>query len=197
MPRLLVATQNPHKIKEYREILAEFADIEWVSLDDVGLGDMEVAETGSTFAENAELKARAYGEAAGLITFADDSGLVVDALNGAPGVYSARYGGEALKSDVERYEFLLKNLAGESNRAARFVCVIAVYLPGQPIHFSTGKVEGRIIDTPRGGNGFGYDPVFELQHAKTMAELLPAEKHSLSHRGLALQAALPFLRKVL
>ena len=119
------------------------------------------------------------------------------ALNGEPGVYSARYGGSSLTTDQQRYEFLLKNLQGISNRNAYFICVIAVYIPGKPLHFATGKLEGQIIDSPRGDNGFGYDPIFELPDGRTLAELHSDDKNIISHRGRALQAVLPFLRQVL
>jgi XTP/dITP diphosphohydrolase len=197
--RLLVATQNRHKIKEFSELLADLPDITWLSLDDVGLAGLDVAETGTTFAENAALKAQAYCQASGLVTMADDSGLIVDALDGAPGVYSARYGGPAVTTDRERYELLLKNLAAipQAKRTARFACVVAIAVPGQPIEFAYGTVEGHIADGPRGNNGFGYDPVFLLPDGRTLAEYTSPEKNQISHRARALQAALPILRRVL
>ena len=197
MTDLLIATQNQHKIQEFREMFSALPNITWKSLADVGLATMEVEETGDTFAANAILKAQAYGEAAGIITFADDSGLVVDALDGAPGVYSARYGAPERKTDQDRYEFLLNNLKGISERAARFVCVIAVYVPRQPMHTAKGTVEGNIATEPRGKNGFGYDPVFLMDDGRTLAEYSPDEKHTISHRGRALQAVLPYLQDVL
>lgn len=197
MTDLLIATQNTHKIEEYRQMLSINPDMAWLSLADVGLGDMQVEETGDTFTANAILKATGYGEVSQCITFADDSGLVVDALGGAPGVYSARYGSPEVTTDQGRYEFLLKNIQGVANRSARFVCVIAVYVPGQPVHTVEGRLEGQIALAPRGTNGFGYDPVFMLPDGRTLAEYAPSEKHSISHRGRALQAMLPYLKKAL
>lgn len=197
MPKLLVATQNRNKLQEYRDLLDELPDIEWVGLQDIGLADMSVEETGTTFAANAILKAEAYGRASGLLTMADDSGLVVPALNGEPGIYSARYGGPTLKTDADRYQLLLSNLADKTDWSAYFVCTIAVYVPDQPIHAVEGRVYGQIVDTPRGNNGFGYDPVFALEDGRTMAELPPADKNILSHRGQALKNVLPYLKHIL
>jgi len=199
MTDLLVATQNRGKLDEYRDMLNELGDINWLSLWDVGLAGMEVEESGSTFEENARLKAVAYAEATGIFTLADDSGLMVDALDGAPGIYSARYGAPAAGSDQERYDLLLHNLQGvpHEKRTARFVCVIAMASPGQPVHFAPGSVEGHIATAPRGEHGFGYDPVFLLPDGRTMAQLSPDEKHIISHRGNALRAALPILRELL
>jgi XTP/dITP diphosphohydrolase len=199
MQRLLVATKNPGKLKEYREMLNELGEIEWLSLWDVGLGEMEVEETGDTFESNARLKSEAYSQASGLITLSDDSGLVVDALNGEPGVYSARYGGLSLTSDRQRYELLLKNLEGvvPEKRTARFECIVAITSPGKETEFSVGRVEGHIGFGPRGENGFGYDPVFQLPDGRMLAELPSEEKNPISHRGLALEAALPILRRLL
>ncbi len=198
MPTLLVATQNRNKLKEYRDLLDELPAIEWAALQDVGLGDMSVEETGTTFEANAILKAEAYGTASGLITLADDSGLVVPSLNGDPGVYSARYGGPTLTTDADRYRLLLSNLANQPDRSAYFICVIAIYVPGHPLHLVEGRAHGTIVDIPRGHNGFGYDPVFQLDNdGRTMAELPPADKNILSHRGRALQNVLPYLKHIL
>lgn len=202
MKHLLVATRNPGKLNEYRQLLDDLPDVTWYSLADVGLDDMEVAETGTTFAENARLKAHAYMQAAGLITLADDSGLVVDALDGAPGVYSARYGKPQVTTAEGRYQLLLDNLADvpPADRTARFVCVIAIALPGQSmdeVAVVEGTIEGRIGYNPRGDNGFGYDPVFELPDGRTLAELPSEEKNPISHRGRALQKAEPLLRDYL
>lgn len=199
MTDLLVATQNRGKLDEYRDMLDALGDINWLSLWDVGLAEMEVEESGSTFEENARLKAATYVEAAGIFTLADDSGLVVDALEGAPGVYSARYGAPAVTTDQERYALLLHNLQNvpHAKRTARFVCVIAIAPPGQPIQLASGSVEGHIATAPHGSNGFGYDPVFLLPDGRTMAQLPPDEKHVISHRGNALRDALPILRKLL
>lgn len=192
--KLLVATTNKGKLAEYRELLADI-DVEWVDLQDVGLGTMEVAETEDTFAANAILKARAYCEASGLLTLADDSGLVVDALEGAPGVYSARYGAPEVTTDRGRYEKLLAALQEVplEKRTARFKCVVALAAPDQEIVTVEGKIEGRIAFSPRGSNGFGYDPVFLLSDGRTLAELPSAEKNRISHRGNALEKAQPLL----
>lgn len=192
--KLLVATTNRGKLAEYRELLADI-DVEWVDLQDVGLGTMEVAETEDTFAANAILKARAYCEASGLLTLADDSGLVVDALEGAPGVYSARYGAPEVTTDRGRYEKLLAALQDVplEKRTARFKCVVALAAPDQEIVTVEGKIEGKIAFSPRGSNGFGYDPVFLLSDGRTLAELPSAEKNRISHRGNALEKAQPLL----
>jgi XTP/dITP diphosphohydrolase len=195
---LLVATHNFGKVKEYADMLSDL-DIDWQSLDDIGLA-REVEETGSTFLENAVLKASAYARDAGCLTLADDSGLVVDALDGAPGVNTARYGGSELSSR-ERYEYLLGNLKGVpiEERTARFVCIIALAgVDGEILATAEGTAEGFIALEPVGEGGFGYDPVFYIPQAgKTMAELPPQMKHALSHRGNALRAIEPQLRAIL
>jgi len=198
MTKLLVATGNMGKLKEYQELLSDL-DVEWVSLKDVGLGDMDVDETGSTFTENAILKAESYSQAANLITLADDSGLVVDALDGRPGIYSARYGAPAAKTDQDRYQKLLGELDGiaVAQRTARFVCVVAIAIPNHVTHTVEGLFEGHIATAPLGEHGFGYDPIFELPDGRTLAQLPPAEKHRISHRGLALEKARPYLLDVL
>jgi len=198
MTKLLVATHNQGKVAEFVEILQDLA-IEWLSLDDVGV-TQDVEETGSTFRENGVLKAQAYAAETGLLTLADDSGLEVDALNGAPGVYTARYGGEGLTA-VQRYQKLLDELKAvpEPQRTARFRCVIVLAAPdGTILGESDGVCEGRIAHAPVGDNGFGYDPVFYLpQFKQTMAQLPPAQKHRISHRGRAVQAIVPRLRELL
>jgi XTP/dITP diphosphohydrolase len=199
MAKLLVATRNRGKVQEYREMLAPLEGMEWLSLWDVGLGEMEVEETGDTFTANATLKAAQYGERAGFLTLADDSGLVVDALGGAPGVYSARYGAPEVTTEAGRYQLLLQNLDGipHHQRTARFECVVAIAPVNGAIAHARGTVEGHIALSPRGSNGFGYDPVFLMPDGRTMAELPPEEKHRISHRGRALQAALPILYRLL
>ncbi|MCC7452100.1 MAG: RdgB/HAM1 family non-canonical purine NTP pyrophosphatase [Anaerolineae bacterium] len=191
MQNLLVASTNPGKLKEYREMLADLP-ITWLSLADVGLDKMEVEETGSTFTANALIKAQAYCAASALPTLADDSGLMVDALNGAPGIHSARYAPTA----PERNAKLLKALEGvpPEQRIARFVAVIAIVTPDLITITAEGRVEGHIGMQPRGTHGFGYDPVFMVDTNRTMAELLPAEKHAISHRGRALAKLHPILR---
>ncbi len=198
MTKLLVATHNQGKVTEFAEILQDLA-IEWLSLNDVGVVQ-DVAETGSTFRENSVLKARAYAAETGLLTLADDSGLEVDALAGAPGVYTARYGGERLTA-VQRYQKLLNDIKNvpEPRRTARFRCVIVLAAPdGTILGESEGVCEGRIALEPVGDHGFGYDPVFYLpQFSKTMAQLPAAQKHQISHRGQAVQAIVPRLRELL
>ena len=197
MLNLLVGTHNPGKQREYQELLVGLP-VRWVSPQDVGLNGFEPEETGTTFEENARLKALAYAQAAGMSALADDSGLEVDALEGAPGVYSARYGGPGL-TDVGRYEKLLKALEAVpvEQRAARFVCVVALALPDGRLYTARGTVEGRIGTGPKGTNGFGYDPVFVLPDGRHMAELPSDEKHAISHRGMALAAFKPTLLRVL
>ena len=165
---------------------------------DTGLPDIstDIKENGTTYAENALLKARGYAAISGLLTLADDSGLEVDALDGAPGIYSARYARRGA-SDKDRYRLLLSNLKGvpDERRTARFRCVIALVWPNGREELVEGVCEGRITHQPRGENGFGYDPVFYVpEHKCTMAEL-PAEiKNRISHRARAAQAALQVLQ---
>lgn len=196
--KILVATHNQGKVAEYADMLSDL-DISWLSLDDIGMLQ-EVDETGSTFLANAQLKASEYARMTGLLTLADDSGLVVDALGGAPGVKTARYGGLGLTSK-ERYQYLLTQLEGipPQDRRARFVCVIALAgAEGQILASAAGEVEGFIAAEPTGEGGFGYDPVFYLpEKACTMAQLPPQVKHALSHRGRALRAVGPQLKAIL
>jgi XTP/dITP diphosphohydrolase len=195
LSQLLVATHNKGKVAEYTEILGEL-QIEWLTLDEAGVMD-EVEETGQTFLENAVLKAVAYARQTGFYTLADDSGLEVDYLNGQPGVQTARYGGTGLNA-AERYELLLRNLAGIpwELRSARFRCVVALANPrGEVIHTAEGVCEGVIALDPAGNGGFGYDPVFYLpERGLTMAQLTPEEKHRISHRGRAAFAIAPAIR---
>ena len=193
--QLLVATHNQGKVREFSEILADMA-IEFLSLDDVGV-TMDVEETGTTFRENAILKATAYAQETGLLTLADDSGLQVDALVGAPGVYTARYGGAGLTHE-ERYLYLLENLTAVSppDRTARFRCVIVLVAPdGTLLGEAEGVCEGMIAQAPVGEGGFGYDPVFYLpDRQQTMAQVGSNIKHQISHRGRAIQQIEPLLR---
>lgn len=189
--KLLVATNNKGKLSEYRALLGDLP-VDVVSPADLGLR-FEPEETGATFAENAEIKARACAEMTGMVSLADDSGLEVDALGGEPGVFSARYGGPE-GSDTGRYELLLRNIQSVpwERRSARFTCVVAVVDPSDPegVNISDGVCEGFVARAPRGGGGFGYDPVFYLpEYDRTMAELLPEEKNSISHRARAVRAA--------
>lgn len=184
------------KVAEFSDMLGDL-DIEWLSLEMVGILD-EVAETGSSFKENASIKAQAYASASGMLTLADDSGLEVDALEGKPGVQTARYGGPGL-SPRERYERLLADLREVpwAERQARFRCVIALADRNGILGTAEGICEGRIAFVPEGAGGFGYDPVFFLhQKNQTLAQLSPEEKHLISHRGMALKAIAPLLREI-
>ena len=183
--KFVLATHNPGKLKEMGEILSGLG-VEVVSPADVGV-TVDVEETGATFAENAMLKARAICAASGLPAIADDSGLCVDALNGGPGVYSARYGGEGL-DDKGRYTLLLQNMRGQTTRAAHFACAIACAFPNGDELTAEGRCDGAIAFAPMGTGGFGYDPVFYVpEQGKTFAELSPEEKNAISHRARALQ----------
>jgi len=196
MPKLLIATNNPGKLREYEELLAGLP-LELTSPAREGLS-LEVAETGESFAENARLKAVAYARASGLLTLADDSGLEVDALGGRPGVHSARYAGEGA-DDEERYRLLLEEMRGVpwEKRTARFHCVIAIATPEGEVRTAEGTCEGIIAFEPRGEHGFGYDPVFYLpQHGRTMAELEPRAKNRISHRARAARKAREILREL-
>lgn len=189
MKRLLLATTNPGKVREFQDLLAS-CGWELVTPQELDIR-LDVKETGRTYAENARLKAQAFAEASGLITLADDSGLEVDALGGAPGIHSARYGGPGL-TDEERVQLLLRALEGvpDEQRTARFQAVIAIATPDGRVYEAVGTVEGRIVQEPRGADGFGYDPVFFLpERGQTMAELPPAEKNRISHRARAAQQA--------
>jgi len=196
MLKFLIATNNPGKVKEFRAILDREA-IPFCTPREVGV-DLEVEETGQTYAENAQLKAVAFARASGRIALADDSGLEVEALEGRPGVYSARYAGSG-KSDADRRAKLLLELAPfPAPRNACFRCVIAVAHPTGEVRLFAGDCPGEIIHEERGAGGFGYDPLFYMpEHARTMAELPEALKNQISHRARALQAAVPYLRELL
>lgn len=194
--RLLIATHNRGKLIEYQEMFADLL-FELVTLDDVGIRD-DVAENGATFAENARVKALDYARASGLLTLADDSGLEVGALGGEPGVRSRRYAGEN-KSDAERIAFLLDKLRDvpPGKRAARFRCAIALATPDGKLWEAEGTCEGKIAFEPRGKNGFGYDPIFEIAaRGVRMAELSTAEKNKVSHRAHAAKKARDILAKI-
>ena len=183
--KFVLATHNPNKVREMSAILGQFG-VEVVSPKELGI-TVEVEETGTTFAENAMLKARAICELAKLPAIADDSGLCVDALNGGPGVYSARYGGEGL-DDTGRYRLLLQMLHGQADRRAHFHTTITCAFPNGDVLQDDGEVEGTIAFAPMGENGFGYDPVFFVpDKAKTFAQLTQEEKAEISHRGKALR----------
>ena len=184
--KYVLATHNPGKLKEMGAILARFG-VEVVSPKDLGL-TVDVEETGTTFAENAMLKAKAICAAAHLPAIADDSGLCVDALNGGPGVYSARYGGEGL-DDRGRYMLLLNNMRGQTTRAAHFACAIACAFPNGDTLTAEGRCDGTIAFAPMGEGGFGYDPVFFVpEKAKTFGQLTAEEKSAISHRCRALES---------
>ena len=182
--RLLIGSSNPGKLREYREILAGL-DVELVAPTDLDPVPPEPAEDAATFPENASAKARGYAAASGLQTIADDSGLEVFALRGAPGVRSRRFFGEDATAE-ERNTKLLALLDGVTDRSARFVCVTALASPDGHVELFEGEVHGEIAESPRGRAGFGYDPVFVIAgDGRTMAELSSEEKHRISHRGLA------------
>jgi XTP/dITP diphosphohydrolase len=182
--RLLVGSANPGKLREYREILSGL-DLALVAPTELDPVPAEPAEDAASFAENATSKARAYAVASGLQTVADDSGLEVYALRGAPGVRSRRFFGEDASAE-ERNVRLLALLEGVEDRSARFVCVTALASPDGRVELFDGEVHGEIAAAPRGEGGFGYDPVFVIAgDGRTMAELTSEEKHHISHRGLA------------
>ena len=189
--KLLIATTNPGKLVEYQALLSDLP-VELIYLRDVNITE-EIPETGTTFEANAHIKADGYAHLSGIATLADDSGLEVDALNGDPGVYSARYGDR--NSDQERTELVLAKLAGvpAAQRSARFVCVIVVALPNGTHFEARGTIEGTITEAPRGDHGFGYDPIFEIANGMTTAELPPHEKNMISHRAAAARQIRPQL----
>jgi XTP/dITP diphosphohydrolase len=200
---ILVATTNPGKVRELRALLG--AQVEWKSLADFP-GIPEVKEDGATFAENARKKALGYAQATGLWTLADDSGLVVDALDGAPGVNSARFSGDRPKGadrklldrrNMEKLLSLLQDVPAEK-RTARFVCCLCLASPEKVLLETRGTLEGRIATEPAGTGGFGYDPVFLVPPlGKTVAQLGAEEKNAISHRGNAMRALKPLLMGLL
>jgi len=189
--RLLIGSGNPGKQREYRELLAGL-DLDLAVPSDLDPMPPEPEETGKTFAANATDKARKYAAASGLRTVADDSGLEVDALHGAPGLRSRRFFGDEA-SAAERNARLLALLEGVEARGARFVCVTALAWPDGRVELFDGQVSGEIALAPRGGQGFGYDPLFVISGGRTMAELPAHEKHLISHRGLAVAKLRAFL----
>ncbi len=197
MTKLLIATNNAGKVREYEALLKDLPGVRITFPAQEGLA-LDVLESGETFEENARLKALAYARASGLPTLADDSGLEVDALGGAPGVRSARYAGQGA-SDVDRYRKLLAELASvpATQRSARFRCVVALALPQGGVHTAEGTCEGEIGFVPRGEFGFGYDPIFivEGHGSRTLAELDPNVKNRISHRARAIQGMLPHLHR--
>ncbi|MGO4888618.1 XTP/dITP diphosphatase [Anaerobacillus sp. MEB173] len=187
MNELIVATKNKGKVKEFAEIFSEKGCSVKSLLDFPSIEDIE--ESGTTFRDNAIIKAEAISKRFNKMVIADDSGLAVDALGGNPGIYSARYAGPE-KDDQKNIEKLLKELEGFAfeERTARFHCALAVAIPGKETKVFEGICEGIITDEPKGENGFGYDPIMYIPNLeKTMAELLPTEKNAISHRAKAIQ----------
>jgi len=196
---LLIGTGNTGKLGEFQELFVG-VDLRLLSLKDVGLGDMDVEEHATTLEENAALKVKAYSEASGLVTVADDTGLFVDALDGRPGIYPARYGGPGLTPKDRRHKLLgeLEDVPAEK-RTARFVCVIAVANPRSgEVTYVRGVCEGRIaLAEDESGGGFGYDPVFIPQgYTNTFSSIPLAEKNRISHRGLAAAMMIPILQRM-
>jgi len=183
--KFVLAGNNAKKLKEMNDILSSIG-IEVVGQKELGF-DVHTEETGTTFLENAALKAKEMSAVSVMPAIADDSGLAVDALGGAPGVYSARYGGESCVTDEDRMYLLLQNMQDVEQKSARFVsCVVCAWPDGRVLS-AEGEIRGEIIDTPKGENGFGYDPVFYVAElGKTLAELTAEEKNKISHRANAL-----------
>lgn len=195
MPSLLLGSENRGKLVEIQSILADL-DLKLVLPGDMGL-HLDVDETGQTYAENAALKAQAYQRASGLVTLADDSGLEVEALDGAPGIHSHRFSPLPQANDADRRAYLLVLLQGKPRPwRARFYCAVAVAVPAGQVYFFEGECQGEIIPDERGQDGFGYDPIFYIpQYSATMAELGRGVKNQISHRGRAVRAAQPMLQK--
>ena len=186
--KMVLASKNPHKLVEIQKIVERF-DIQLVLESELGV-DIDVEEPGTTFEENSLLNAKAVMEATGLPALADDSGIAVDALNGAPGVYSARYGFDDSLDDWGRLQLLLKNTENvpDGQRQAQFVCVITLMTPDGQVIQARGEVHGELLRTPAGTGGFGYDPIFYYPPlGKTLAEVAPEEKNQVSHRARALK----------
>lgn len=190
--RLLLATNNPGKVREFRRLLAG-APYEVVTPAEAGIS-LDVEETGSSYAENASLKATAFARAGECLALADDSGIEVDALDGGPGMYSARFGGPGL-DDRGRTALLLEKLRDvpEPGRGARYRAVVALAWPGGNVQLFEGVQEGAIGRAPRGERGFGYDPVFVIADGRVQAEISDEEKDAISHRGKAVRAAIAWL----
>lgn len=195
-PKLLIATNNKGKRKEIQAVLQNL-EIELVTPSDLGL-ELNVEEDGQTYAENAIKKALAFSAATGLTALADDSGLEVDALDGAPGLHSARYSSLPNASDADRRAILLLNLSRKPRPwTARFRATVAVASPGRDVQIVEGICPGEIIPVERGQGGFGYDPIFQVEGSdKTMAELEMEEKNRLSHRGRAVRNVIPILSEI-
>ena len=191
--RLIFATGNEHKMKEIREILDE-SKYEIVSMKEAGV-DIDIVEDGTTFEENALIKAKAVMKVTGQLTLADDSGLEIDALNGEPGIYSARYMGEETSYHIKNAN-LIERLTGvpDGKRTARFVCCVAAAFPDRKTEVVRGTIEGRIGYKEEGENGFGYDPIFYVpEYGCTTASMSSETKNAISHRGKALQLIKPVI----
>lgn len=195
--KLLVATGNPGKLREFRALL-DLPGLRLLTPADLGL-QIDVAEVGATYAQNAALKAAAFARTAGLLTLADDSGLEVDALDGLPGIRSARFAPQPGATDADRRAYLLQRLEGLPRPwSAHFHCTVALATPAGGMMFAEGQCPGEIIPEARGQNGFGYDPIFLLPAlGRTMAQLSEEEKNRLSHRARAVMAAQPLLAVLL
>jgi len=197
MKKLLIATNNKGKVKELRDLLKD-TSVELVMPADINL-DLDVVEDGHTYAENATKKALAFTQASNMISLADDSGLEVDALDGAPGLYSARYSPKLGASDADRRAYLLENLKDKPHPwTAHFHATIAIATAEETVQLAEGNCYGEIIPEERGTGGFGYDPIFLFPElGKTMAELEMEQKNRLSHRARAVMNAMPILEKLL
>lgn len=200
--RILLASTNPGKLVEIQAVLSDLP-LDLILPADIGL-ELQVEESGQTYAENAALKARAYWQASRMVCLADDSGLEVDALDGAPGLHSARYSPKPGAQDADRRAYLLEQLRaypvpeGQPGWPAQFRCTVAIVDLGGGLHLSEGHCPGFIIGEERGSHGFGYDPLFYIpRYGSTMAELGPEVKNRISHRARALQAARPILEKLI
>jgi len=194
--KFIIATHNAKKLAELSRILLPLG-VDAVTDEQIGLRLDEVEETGVTFEENARIKARAACEQTGFPAVADDSGLEVDALGGAPGVYSARYGAPEAVTDSDRNALLLHNMAAATSRTARFVSVVCAVFPDGSEIMARGECEGVIGTEPSGDGGFGYDPLFLLADGTSFAEISPARKDEVSHRGAALRKFVPMLEDAL
>lgn len=194
MLQLLAATSNKHKVEEFRKMLNDLNSRVNIVTPDTIPNFPVLIEDGNSFEENAEKKAEQASAYADMAAFADDSGLVVEALDGAPGIYSARYAGEGA-TDAERIAKLLEAMKGKTDRRAKFVCAIAIAYRGDDVALFRGEVCGTIVEAPRGTNGFGYDPVFIPEgYDKTFGELPSEVKDSISHRAAAMIKAVKFIR---
>ncbi len=197
MNKLLIATNNKGKVRELQDLLKD-TGLSLVTPADIGL-ELEVEEDGNTYSENASKKATAFARASGLISLADDSGLEVDALNGAPGLHSARYHPKPGANDADRRAYMIENLKDKPRPwTAHFHATIAIAIPEQDVTIVEGNCHGEIIPQDRGTGGFGYDPIFLFPELnRTMAELEMEEKNRLSHRAKAVMNAIPVLKKIL